>query len=109
MLFIVGLALSVVFLEWPWQLLVVIPLALVEIGEIFLWLKLRDMPEKAGASTLVGREAEVVEECAPMGQVKVAGQIWTAVSSSPVPRYAKVVVTGFEGIRLQVAPQSSSR
>ena len=108
MLFIIGLVLSVLFLDWPWQLVVLIPLALVELLEIGLWLRLRGVPEKSGAVMLLGREAEVVTDCAPTGQVRVAGQIWSATADVPALKYSKVVVTGIDGIRLQVTPQSTS-
>jgi membrane protein implicated in regulation of membrane protease activity len=109
MLFIIGLSLSILFLDWPWQLVVAVPLALVEVLEISLWLRMRDLPDRSGPSALVGQSAEVVEDCEPTGLVKVAGQIWTATASSSARRHTRVVVTGVDGIRLQVSPQSGSR
>jgi len=64
---------------------------------------LRDAPPH-GVAALVGREAEVVEALAPLGQVRLQGERWRARSSdgTPLRPGQRVVVTGYRGLTLEV-------
>jgi membrane-bound serine protease (ClpP class) len=101
---LVGLTLSYFFLDWPWTVVVVIPLALLEIFEVSLWMKLRKVPAKMGSHMLIGQTGEVVTDCDPRGQVRVAGQLWSATSDKPARRRTQVTILGTDGIKLEVTP-----
>ncbi len=58
---------------------------------------------------LVGEAAEVVEELAPEGYVRVRGELWPARvpdAAEPVPAGARVRVAGVEGSTLVVDPSA---
>jgi membrane-bound serine protease (ClpP class) len=102
-LFTIGLVLSLIFLEWPKPLLVIVPLGLIEIAEVALWLRWRKVRSITGAEAIIGATGKAITDCRPEGQVMVKGQIWKAVSQSGVAANEDVVVTGVDGITLEVA------
>jgi membrane-bound serine protease (ClpP class) len=53
---------------------------------------------------LIGEVGTAQSALAPAGKVFVHGEIWDAVSSSPIPAGSKVVVQKVEGLQLEVAP-----
>jgi len=57
-----------------------------------------------GAETLVGRSAVVVRPLSPRGQVRLDGKLWEARAAVDLPPGAEVVVTGLEGLVLDVEP-----
>jgi membrane protein implicated in regulation of membrane protease activity len=105
-LFIIGVTLAYIFLEWPWRLLVVVPLALIEIVEISIWLKLRNRRSITGAESMVGNKGVALTDCRPDGQVRVRGQIWHAHCEEGVAAGEEIEVTEVRGIRLEVAARS---
>lgn len=65
--------------------------------------------EKTNSDLLIGRRGKVLEEIDPIagsGQVKVSGQIWSAVSSNQqkIPADSLVTVLEITGVRLVVEP-----
>lgn len=65
--------------------------------------------EKTNSDLLIGRRGRVLEEIDPIagsGQVKVSGQIWSAVSSNQqkIPADSLVTVLEITGVRLVVEP-----
>jgi membrane protein implicated in regulation of membrane protease activity len=102
-LFIIGLILSLIFLEWPQQLFVILPLGLIEMAEVALWLRWRKVRSITGAEGIIGATGKAITDCRPDGQVMVRGQIWKAVSRSGVGANEDVVVIGVDGITLEVA------
>ncbi|HBR02580.1 MAG TPA: NfeD family protein [Ruminiclostridium sp.] len=68
--------------------------------------------EKTNLNALIGAVGLVImdiNEYAP-GQVKVKGQIWTAVSKSgvPIPKDTEVIVHAIEGVKLIVSASEKS-
>ena len=62
-------------------------------------------PVEVGGAALIGRVGEVRTALAPVGQVQVAGELWSAELDQGQPRLSpgtRVVVTGVEGLRLRV-------
>jgi membrane-bound serine protease (ClpP class) len=57
-----------------------------------------------GVQGLIGEVGTAQGVLAPLGKVFVHGEIWNAVSSSPIPAGSKVVVQKVDGLQLQVAP-----
>lgn len=71
--------------------------------------KLKTGTEKTNADALIGEEGLVTADIAPFapGQVKVKGQVWTAVcedSAAAVPSGTQIKVIAIEGVKLIVSP-----
>lgn len=68
--------------------------------------KMKIATEKTNADRLIGMEGIVLEEINPIegtGQVKVAGQIWSAKPQNGViPKETSVIVKKIEGVKLVV-------
>jgi membrane-bound serine protease (ClpP class) len=100
---IIGAILAFVFLDPPWRYLVIAALLLIDVAEIFIWLRWRKRKSITGAENIVGATGEVVSDCTPDGQVKVRGQIWSARCNEGARAGDAIVVTDVSGIRLTVA------
>ena len=89
------------FLPQPWNVVAVVVAALVEVGEVFFWLKfLRRYRIQTGAEAMVGKRAEVLDA----GRVRISGEIWNARSERPVIAGQAVRITGVDGLTLSVEP-----
>ncbi len=103
--FVIGTLLSFAFLDPPWRYLALIPLALWEVFEIYLWLKWRGVRSITGREAYVGAQGRAISDCRPTGQVRVKGQIWRAYCADGVDEGDDIVVKGVHGLRLEVAPR----
>jgi membrane-bound serine protease (ClpP class) len=99
---VIGTILAFSFLEGVWRFLAIIPLALFELLEIYLWLKLRNLRSITGTEALIGARARVINDCDPVGSVRVKGQLWTASCPAGARAGENVTVTGVDGLRLNV-------
>ena len=90
----------------PWSIAVVVVAAGVEVFEIAVWRRLLRYRVRTGPEALPGMTAEVVEDCAPWGRVRIRGELWNASCESPVRAGERVVVRRVEGLRLEVEPTS---
>jgi membrane-bound serine protease (ClpP class) len=89
----------------PWRVVVLAVAAVVEVGEVFFWIKfLGRYRVQTGAEGLVGERAEVIEPCAPRGRVRVHGEIWNARCEASAAPGEAVRVAGVEGLTLVVEP-----
>jgi membrane protein implicated in regulation of membrane protease activity len=79
LLFVLALIAALLWLPSPWSYVAVIGAALVEVGEIavFIWYS-RRRRATTGAEALPGMRGTVIETCRPIGQVRVAGERWRA-------------------------------
>jgi membrane-bound serine protease (ClpP class) len=62
-------------------------------------------PVGVGGAALIGRVGEVRTALAPVGQVQVAGELWSAeneTGAEALPAGSRVIVVGVEGLRVQV-------
>jgi membrane-bound serine protease (ClpP class) len=102
---IVALVIALLFLPYPWNLVVPIVAAVVDVVEtgLFLWWSKRRRAA-VGVEALVGRRAVAVARLAPRGQVKLDGELWEARADRPVEPGGDVVVTAVEGLLLDVTP-----
>ena len=94
-------------LPTPWNVVAVCAAAVVEVGEVWLWLRfLRRYRVQGGAEGMVGERAEVIEDCDPRGRVKLRGEIWAAMAEGEaLPAGARVRVLAVEGLSVRVGPE----
>jgi membrane-bound serine protease (ClpP class) len=103
MLLLGGILLAVFVLPWPWGIFAILGGALLDIGESLAFLKWsRRRKSPVGADALVGQAGVV----ATPTQVRVAGELWTARSDGPLRVGDEVVVTGLDGLTLEVSRPS---
>ena len=105
MLTIVAVALALTVLPSPWGWVTVLCAAAIDVAETAFfvrWSKRRR--SVVGTETLVGRTAVVVRALAPRGQVKLDGEVWEARATVDVEPGGEVVITGLEGLVLDVEP-----
>jgi membrane-bound serine protease (ClpP class) len=104
---LLALAIAGLFvLPGPWNVVVLAVAAVIEVGEVFFWIKfLRRYRVQTGAEGLVGEKGEVIQELAPDGRVRVHGEIWSARSPVPAAVGQAVRVAEVDGLTLVVEPE----
>ena len=81
-----------------------------EVGEIVWGRRLAKKPSRSGIEALIGRPARVVDECRPLGSVRVAGELWEATCAAGAASGEPVVVVGGQELTLEVErPARSSQ
>ncbi len=103
MLTIVAVILAFTVLPSPWGVVAILSAVAVDVVEV-TWFARWSKRRRAtvGAETLVGRRAVVVRPLAPRGQVRLDGEIWEARAAVEVAPGEEVVVTGLDGLVLDV-------
>jgi membrane protein implicated in regulation of membrane protease activity len=98
-----GILLAIFVLPSPWGIVAVVAGGVIDIAEsvAFLWWS-RRRRAVTGAEALVGSTAMVVTPCRPVGQVRVAGELWAARSAAGADPGDEVVVRGLDGLTLLV-------
>ena len=72
---------GLLFLPSPWNVVAVCVAALIEVAEVFVWIRfLRRYRVTTGVEALVGRTVRVVERCDPRGRVAYGDEFWNAVA-----------------------------
>ena len=114
MLTIIALVIALLFLSSPWNVVIVIVAATIDIAEtgtFFWWSRRRRRltPVAVGAETIVGRTGHRARpprsrRCEPGGPGRVEGEIWSARSAEPIEPGAPVVVSAVHGLVLDVEP-----
>lgn len=105
MLTIIAVILAFTVLPSPWGVVAVAVAALIDTVEtVFFvrWSKRRRAT--VGVETLVGRAGIVVRTLSPRGQVRLDGEIWEARAAAEITAGAEVLVTGIDGLVLEVEP-----
>jgi len=110
MILIVAILVAVLVLDSPWSIVVIAVGCILEVGEIAVlrrWSKRIDRRTAAttGSEAMIGREAEVVEECRPVGTVRVNGELWAARCPEGARNGEPVRVNGVDGLTLVVSPR----
>jgi membrane-bound serine protease (ClpP class) len=94
------------FIPDPWRIVILLVAALIEVGEVALWIKyLRRFRVQTGAEGMVGERAETLGPLDPAGRVRVRGEIWNARSTAPVAAGAAVRIRAVDGLTLDVEPE----
>jgi membrane-bound serine protease (ClpP class) len=83
---------------------VAVPFGLITVFLLRLAIKSQRAKVATGAAALLDEIGTVQTELAPEGQIFVAGEIWKAVSATPVPRGGRVRVRAVQGLKLRVEP-----
>jgi membrane-bound serine protease (ClpP class) len=93
----------------PWGVIAVLAAAVIEVAEVLFWIRfLRRYPVKTGAERLVGARGEVIDRCAPLGRVRLRGEIWNARSEEALELGEEVRVEAVDGLTLVVASASNA-
>jgi membrane-bound serine protease (ClpP class) len=102
---LVGVLIAVFVVPDPWTVPVVIAAIGVEVTEtlVTMWWS-RRAPPKVGVETLIGASGVVVQDCRPIGRVRVRGEIWRARSSEDVESGGRVRVVDRDRLTLLVEP-----
>jgi membrane-bound serine protease (ClpP class) len=104
----VAIILALLFLSWPWNLLVILGGLTIEAGELTWGLRLaRKWRPVTGAEAMIGEEAEVVTRCRPDGQVRIQGELWGARCEAGADVGETVRVERLDGLTLVVSPLPS--
>jgi membrane protein implicated in regulation of membrane protease activity len=103
MLLVLGIV-GLFVLPDPWNVVVVCVAALIEVGEVFFWIKfLRRYRVQTGAEGMVGERAEVIGP----GRVRVRGEIWSATGGdAPLKPGDEVRVIAVDGLTLRVESEA---
>lgn len=99
---IIAIVAAVVFLQWPWNLVVVAGAALWEGFEIFIFLRWRKRKPISGPDALLGATGVTVTGCRPEGQARIAGRFWRVICDEGAEPGDPVVVEGIAGTTLHV-------
>jgi membrane-bound serine protease (ClpP class) len=106
MALLIAIVLAAIFLPWPWALLAILGGLVVETGEVALGLTLaRRWKPKTGEEAMIGRIAEVVTPCLPVGEVRVAGELWQARCEAGADVGDRVRIMSIEELTLTVTPE----
>ncbi|MGY0619716.1 NfeD family protein [Lysobacter sp. A378] len=73
-------------------------------GLIWFAMRARAKPVTTGADEMVGHHATAIADFHDHGHVRIRGEIWQAVSTTPVTRGQTLQVLALDGLVLQVAP-----
>jgi len=93
------------FIPYPWNILVVLAGASVEVLEVIWGRRLaKRWRPKTGVETMIGEHAEVVVACRPKGQVRINGELWEANCAAGADVGEETVVRAVEGLTLVVDP-----
>jgi membrane protein implicated in regulation of membrane protease activity len=103
MLTLVAAVLGFVFLDGAARWAVIATGAALDVAESLglLWWSRRRRPA-VGVETLVGAPAVVVTACRPVGQVRVAGELWSAHCEPGADPGDRVTIERVDGLTLTV-------
>jgi membrane protein implicated in regulation of membrane protease activity len=92
-------------LPHPADVVVLVLGAVGEVGEIVWGRRLaKRWRPKTGPEAMIGKTAEVVEPCRPVGHVRVHGELWEAHCQAGAAVGDTVTITALEGLVLTVTP-----
>jgi membrane protein implicated in regulation of membrane protease activity len=114
MLTLVALVVALLFLSSPWNVVLVLTAATLDIAEtgVLVWWSSRRRRlsrSSVGAGAIVGQTGVALGRLDPValdpvGQVRVAGEIWNARSVEPIEPGAAITISSIDGLVLDVEP-----
>lgn len=108
-MFLVLALLLFLVLPEPWDVIGGLVSLAVGIVEITYWQRrMRRVQVQTGVENLIGATGEATTQLAPMGQIRVLGELWQARASSEIPRGTPVRVVALDGLTLAVEPVDSA-
>ena len=108
MALLVGILLAFLVLPAPWSFVAVAAGGAIELGEAALWWRWTHRRRPAvGAEALIGADAAVVEECRPLGRVRVNGELWRARCDEGAGAGETVTIRALDELTLLVEPDRS--
>jgi membrane-bound serine protease (ClpP class) len=98
------------FTPWPWTIAVLAVGVVAEIGEVVWGRRLaRRWRAKTGAEAMIGASAEVTSACEPAGEVRVHGELWSAICRDGGAHVGDTVrITALDELTLIVTPLSDA-
>jgi membrane protein implicated in regulation of membrane protease activity len=96
-LLLLAILAAIFWLPTPWGFVAVAAATVVELAEVavFIWYS-RRRRATTGAEALPGSTGIVVEPCRPVGQVRLAGELWRARCEEGADLGQRVVVESLE-------------
>jgi membrane-bound serine protease (ClpP class) len=89
----------------PWRVVVLVAAAVVEVGEVWFWIRfLRRYRVTTGVEGLIGETAEVIARCDPEGRVRIRGEIWNARSAIALEPGDRARIAAVDGLTLVLEP-----
>ena len=102
-MFLLAALAVLLILDTPWNVIVSAACLVGFASEVAFWnRKVRGRKREVGAEALIHAEGTVVTPCRPLGQVKVAGEIWEARCDEGADPGDTVSVVAIEGLTLTV-------
>jgi membrane protein implicated in regulation of membrane protease activity len=102
---ILAIVLSALFIPSPWNVVVIVCAAIVEVGEVVWGMRLaRRWRPQTGPEAMIGEIANVVVRCEPVGQVRIRGELWAASCAAGAEVGEAVRVADLESLTLIVEP-----
>jgi membrane protein implicated in regulation of membrane protease activity len=103
---LIAILLALFVLPYPWNVIVVLGAALVDVVEtaLFIWWSKRRRAT-VGAEALIGKMAVAVDSLWPEGQVRMDGELWKARCEGGADVGTHVIVRGLKGLTLEVEPE----
>jgi membrane protein implicated in regulation of membrane protease activity len=106
-MFLLLALLLLIFLPWPWNFVGALASGALGVAEVGYWhRRMRRWKVVTGVEDLVGATAQVTESCAPLGRVRLRGELWEARSTQEIGRGTPVRVVAVDGLVLEVEPMS---
>jgi membrane-bound serine protease (ClpP class) len=107
-LLVLAVIAAILWLPTPWNVLVVLAAAAVELAEIWFWLWwTRRRQPVVGVEALVGAVAVATTPLEPDGRVRVDGELWQARSEPSAATGERVVIQAVEpDLTLRVRPEN---
>jgi membrane-bound serine protease (ClpP class) len=93
----------------PWNVVGGLASLACGVVEITYWQRrMRREKVQTGVENLIGATGEVTTPLAPVGQIRVLGELWQARSTSELPGGTAVRVVALNGLTLDVEPVDQS-